>query len=512
VTNLNHETCYRIIASRDARYDGRLFVGVKTTGVYCRPICRVRMPKPASCVFFSSAIAAQSAGFRSCLRCRPEIAPSLAAWNGTSTTVERALGLIAGGALDDERLDRLATRVGIGERHLRRLFIEHLGTTPIAVVQTRRVLFAKRLITETPMSMAHVAMAAGFGSVRRFNETMRKVYGRTPTALRSARDVKNDEDQDDVITLALPYSGNYDWPHMAAWLRSRAIAGVETVGSDGTYIRSIAFQGAVGIFEVHPPAGEAAQLLATIRFPKISALLTIVDRIKRIFDLDADLDVINTHLASDPRLAPLIARRPRLRVPGAWDGYELTIRAILGQQISVVAAWKLAARLVERFGTPLPDGSCSDRHAVRLCFPQPAILADADIASFGMPRARADAIRAAARAAVDDPHYFEPSHDLAGSIARLRRLTGIGEWTAQYIALRAMREPDAFPSGDIGLMRAFVDERGLRPTSGELLQAAQAWRPWRAYAALHLWASESERTSEAERTSEREHTAVGSVA
>jgi len=495
MTSLNDETCYRIIASRDARYDGRLFVGVKTTGVYCRPICRVRMPKPTSCVFFASAIAAQSAGFRSCLRCRPELAPTLAAWNGTSTTVDRALGLIAGGALDDERLDRLATRLGVGERHLRRLFAEHLGTTPISVVQTRRVLFAKRLITETPMSMTQIAMAASFGSVRRFNETMRKVYGRTPTMLRTARDSSSaDHDHDhDVVTLALPYSGNYDWPQMAAWLRSRAIPGVEAVGNDGRYIRSIALAGAVGTLEVHPPSDEAAQLLATIRFPKVSALLTIVDRVKRIFDLDADLEVINAHLSSDPRLAALIARRPGLRVPGAWDGYELTIRAILGQQISVGAASKLAGRLVDRFGTPLPSALRGDGHAVQLCFPPPEILADADIASLGMPRARADAIRSAARVAVDDPRYFEPSHDLTGSIERLRRISGVGAWTAQYIAMRAMREPDAFPSGDIGLMRAFMDERGVRPTSRELLEAAQAWRPWRSYAALHLWASNTER-------------------
>ena len=497
VRPLDHATCYRIISSRDARYDGRLFVGVKSTGVYCRPVCRVRMPKATSCVFFDSAVAAHSAGFRPCLRCRPETAPALAAWNGTSTTVDRALSLIGSGALDDEPLEQLAARLGIGQRHLRRLFNEHLGTTPVAVAQMRRVLFAKKLITDTSMSMADVAMAAGFGSVRRFNEAMQNVYSRTPTELRSKRRAGGDE-PGDVVTLSLPYSGAYDWPQMSGWLGSRAIGGVEALDGSGHYVRSIVLGGAIGTIDVGPSSG--SQLVATIRFPKVSALLTIVDRLKRMFDLDADLETINRHLSSDPRLAALIAARPGLRVPGAWDGYELAVRAVLGQQISVGAASKLAGKLVERFGSPLPPAILAPSSEIRATFPQPGVLAEADIASLGMPGARAAAIRNVARAAAEDPHLFEPAHDLDGSIERLRRLPGIGEWTAQYIAMRALREPDAFPAADIGLMRALVDSAGRRPTPRELFERAKVWRPWRAYAALHLWASDADQAPPREET------------
>ncbi|MBD5657332.1 MAG: DNA-3-methyladenine glycosylase 2 family protein, partial [Candidatus Eremiobacteraeota bacterium] len=382
-------TCERIFEAREARYDGRLFVGVKSTGVYCRPVCRVRAPKRSNCSYYGSAAAAQAAGFRPCLRCRPETAPTLAAWNGTSTTVDRALALIAGGALDDERVGALATRLGIGERHLRRLFAEHLGTTPIAVVQTRRVLFAKKLITDTSLSMTQIALGAGFSSVRRFNEAMSAVYRRPPSQLRRARLAKAALPHEDgsaasgAVTLALAYAGPYDWPLMSAWLASHAIAGVETVREDGGYARSICYGAEVGTFEVLPvPAASEARV--TIRFPDVRVLLDIVDRIKRIFDLDADLVTITEHLGGDPRLAPLFAKRPGLRVPGAGDGYEVAVRAILGQQISVGAASSLAARLVHRFGTPLAPELC--RPGVDRVFPRADHLAECDIAAIGMPR------------------------------------------------------------------------------------------------------------------------------
>jgi len=245
VRPLDHATCYRIISSRDARYDGRLFVGVKSTGVYCRPVCRVRMPKATSCVFFDSAVAAHSAGFRPCLRCRPETAPALAAWNGTSTTVDRALSLIGGGALDDEPLEQLAARLGIGQRHLRRLFAEHLGTTPVAVAQMRRVLFAKKLISDTSMSMAGIAMAAGFGSVRRFNEAMQSVYQRTPTELRAKRRTDGD-DPGDVVTLSLPYCGAYDWPANGQGTANCGVPGVAIASFNGPFTYDAATPGVDG--------------------------------------------------------------------------------------------------------------------------------------------------------------------------------------------------------------------------------------------------------------------------
>ena len=482
---LDHAAYYRIVVARDARYDGRFFIGVKTTGVYCRPICRVRTPKPSSCVFFPSAVAAQAAGFRPCLRCRPETAPTLAAWNGTSTTVDRALALIADGALDGEGLERLAARLGVGDRHLRRLFREHLGVTPVAVAQIRRVLFAKRLITESVMSMSEIALASGFGSVRRFNEAMRGVYRRSPTELRRGR--ARGGVGDEPVTLRLAYTGAYDWAGMAGWLGARAIPGVETIAADGRYVRAVALDGTFGTIEVRPPEPGAQALVAVIRIGALGTLLAVVERVKRIFDLGADPEAIEAHLRADPLLASSIARRPGLRVPGAWDGFELAVRAVLGQQITVGAATRLAGRLVERFGTPLP-ARLLVAPGIEAVFPAPAALVEADIAAIGMPRARAEAIRTIARAALAEPELFQPCHDLPAAIARLRALPGIGEWTAQYIAMRALREPDAFPAADIGLMRALTGVDGARPSERAVAARAAAWRPWRAYAALHLWA------------------------
>ena len=291
-------------------------------------------------------------------------------------------------------------------------------------------------------------------------------------------------------TLELAYAGPYDWQAMSEWLGARAIDGIESVHRDGRYVRSISLGGEIGTIEVTPSAGTSA-LRVTIVFGNAGALPAIVERIRRIFDLDADIETIAEHLSADARLAPLLARRPGLRVPGAWDGYELAVRAILGQQISVEAASSLATRLARRFGSPLPPELRSE--GVELVFPAPERLAEADIASLGMPRARAEAVRTIARAAAEDPSTFTPAYDLAGSSARLRRLRGVGDWTAHYIAMRALREPDAFPAADIGLMRALAGDGGLRPSARELIAIAEAWRPWRAYAALHLWAEDAER-------------------
>jgi AraC family transcriptional regulator, regulatory protein of adaptative response / DNA-3-methyladenine glycosylase II len=490
--DLDPRACYRAIQTRDARFDGRLFVGVRTTGVYCRPICPARTPKAENCRFFASAAAAQEAGFRPCLRCRPETSPDIAAWRGTSNTVQRALTLIAEGSLDgdDDAVDGLAGRLGVGERQLRRLFKRHLGASPIAVAQTRRVLFAKQLIHETRLPMGEIALAAGFGSVRRFNHTFRHLFGRPPRELR--RSARADESVASTsIALTLSFAPPYDWEAMLAFLGMRAIPGVERV-ADGRYCRTVALDGKHGWIEVAPKPGKDA-LVATIHFPCVKALPSIVGRIRRVFDLAADIGAIGAHLARDPRLAPLIAARPGLRVPGAWDGFELAMRAILGQQITVGAATGLAGRLVRAHGVPLLlDGAPAGlSHA----FPQPGSLAGAALAALGMPRARGAALAALAATATRDPALFAPGHDLDQTVAQLCALPGIGEWTAQYIAMRGLREPDAFPAADIGLLRAMEDERGRRPKPAELLARAEAWRPWRAYAALHLWASDAQRTA-----------------
>lgn len=484
MTMPSHDVCYRALASRDPAFDGRLFVGISTTGIYCRPICPARTAKPQNCQFFPSAAAAQEAGYRPCLRCRPEISPDAAAWRGTSNTVSRALALIGEGLLDgDAGVEALAGRLGVGERQLRRLFDRHLGAPPIAVAQTRRILFAKQLIHDTDLSMSDVAAAAGFGSVRRFNDVFGKLYRRPPSQLRRRR-----AGALSTVTLKLGYRAPYDWDAISAFLAARAIAGVELV-DDGRYARTIEIDGHFGSVEMAPGK---AQLIATIRFPKVRALLAIVARLRRLFDLDADVASIGAHLSSDAGLAPLILKRPGLRTPGAWDGFELAIRAILGQQITVGAARNLAGRLAARAGLAVGPEVTGDPRLTTI-FPAPARVMGCDLSTMGMPRARIAALAGLAQAALADPKLLDPVGGYAEASDRLLALPGIGPWTAQYWALRALRDSDAFPAADVALLRnPAVAAKGKRPTPKALLARAEAWRPWRAYAAQHLWTSDTE--------------------
>ena len=489
---LDRDACYRALQTRDARFDGRLFVGVTSTGIYCRPICPARTPLRGNCHFFASAAAAQEEGFRPCLRCRPETAPDLALWRGTSNTVSRALALIADGGLDggEAGVDELAERLGVGGRQLRRLFKQHLGASPVAVAQTRRVLFAKQLIQETRMSMAEVALASGFGSIRRFNETFLALFQRPPSELRrkALEELPAGSAGDVGVTLRLRYRPPYDWAAMLAYLDARAIEGVERV-EGGCYRRTVAHEGRLGTVEVsHEPARDS--LRVTVRFPCVRALPVLLARVRRVFDVGADIEAIGAHLSRDPLLAPLLARRPGLRAPGGWDGSELAVRAILGQQITVVAARRLAGQLVALCGEALPDGEHLPAGLSR-AFPAPERVASADLGALGMPGARKASLKALAEAALADPHLFRPSGSVEEAIARLRAIRGVGEWTAQYIPLRALRETDAFPASDIGLLRGATPEAGTRPTPADLLQRAEPWRPWRAYAAQHLWAADA---------------------
>jgi AraC family transcriptional regulator of adaptative response / DNA-3-methyladenine glycosylase II len=480
--DLDRDACYRALRARDARFDGRFFVAVRTTGIYCRPICPARTPKLENIAFHTSAASAQEAGFRPCLRCRPECAPDLAGWRATSRTVSRALALIADGELDGGDVDGLALRLGIGERQLRRLFDKHLGASPIAVAQTRRVLLAKQLLHETRMKMVDVAFAAGFGSLRRFNDTFQRLYGQPPSALR--RDTTTATAslcESSAITLTLSYAPPYDWPAIIAFFAARAIPGVEVV-EPHRYRRTIELNSCHGTLDVTPMRRRDA-LAATIRFADVRALPAIIGRIRNLFDLGSDAAAIDAQLAEDPRLASLVAARPGLRVPGAWDPFELAVRAVLGQQITVTAARKLAGQLVAAHGEPLASGADGELTTV---FPRPERLATADLA-LAMPRARLATLRGIAAAAAADPRLFDGGGDLDAKLARLRALPGIGEWTAHYIAMRALREPDAFPAADIGLLRAMTDRDGARPTPAALLARAERWRPWRAYAAQRLW-------------------------
>lgn len=483
---LDRHTCYSALLARDIRFDGRFFTAVKTTGIYCRPICPARPPKIGNCLFLPSAAAAQAAGFRSCLRCRPESAPNTSAWRGAYATVSRALALIESGALDDGTVENLSARLGVGERHLRRLFRHYIGATPTGVAHTRRVLFAKQLVTETRLPMTEIALASGFGSVRRFNETFQHLFGRPPGALRkNSRATKGVTTS--ILTLSLPYRAPYDWEAMLNFLSSRAIPGVESV-HNGAYRRTILLNGHAGWFEVSH-AEKRCALSATIAFHDVSQLPVIVARLRRLFDLSADPKAIGAALSSDVRLAPLVSARPGLRVPGAWDGFEVAVRAILGQQITVAAATRLAKKLVATFGTAMPD--CSQPADLTHLFPSATQLASQDIAQIGMPRARGAAIAKLAEATISDQRLFGPFPGLNEAVARMQALPGIGEWTAHYIAMRAMRESDAFPVGDAALIRLLSANEPTRVSAKAMLTLAEAWRPWRAYACLHLWTSDA---------------------
>ncbi|HEX4339294.1 MAG TPA: DNA-3-methyladenine glycosylase 2 family protein [Polyangiaceae bacterium] len=496
---LDRDAFYRALQTRDARFDGRLFVAVRTTGIYCRPICPARTPKLENITFFVSAAACQEAGYRPCLRCRPETSPDVGAWHGSSSTVARALALIEGGALDSGDVESLAERLGIGDRQLRRLFQAHLGASPLAVAQTRRIHLAKQLIHDTSLSMSDVAMASGFGSVRRFNETFQHLFGRAPGTLRRTK--AGAPAAGTPVTLVLPYAEPYDFASLLGFLKTRAIPGVESV-SDKRYARTIATENAHGTLSVE--ADRPGRLRLTVHLPNLTALPSLIARARRLLDLAADPEAIAAHLSTDALLAPLVLRRPGLRVPGAWDGFELAVRAILGQQVTVVAATRLAGTLAELCGETV----VSSHPALSRIFPTPERVAACDLTKLGMPRSRARTITALAQAVIADPDLLSGGKSLELAVERLRAIPGIGEWTAQYVAMRELREPDAFPAMDVGILKALgVANGGARPSAARALELAESWRPWRAYAALHLWASledaAPERTEEVEKENGR---------
>jgi AraC family transcriptional regulator, regulatory protein of adaptative response / DNA-3-methyladenine glycosylase II len=469
---LDLHLCSRARLARDPRFDGKFFIGVLTTRVYCRPICPARTCKEENVRYFPTAAAAAEAGYRPCLRCRPESSAGTRVWPGTSNTVARALRLIGESGLDDG-VEGLAEHLGIGARHLRRLFLRHLGATPSAVAQTRRLHFAKKLIDETSLPMTQIAVAAGFGCVRRFNAAIRKIYHRTPTQIRQL--VRQAAQPENQYLFRLRYRPPFDWNAMLEFLAARATPGVEAVG-DGCYRRSISVKGDYGFFEAS--LDEARYSLAVrVQFPDPGALFFITERIRAMFDLNADWPVIVGSLRADGALREGIESHPGLRVAGCWSGFELATRAILGQQITVKGATELAGRLVRAFGKRMACGNDLTHQ-----FPSPETLAGADVASIGMPKARAETIRALARAVADGRISFERIADTDAFLEGLMQIAGIGKWTAQYVAMRALGEPDAFPWGDMGLMRALA-----LASARELEARAEEWRPWRAYAAMYLW-------------------------
>ncbi|MEC5215182.1 AraC family transcriptional regulator of adaptative response / DNA-3-methyladenine glycosylase II [Actimicrobium sp. GrIS 1.19] len=482
-----HDSFYRALAARDTRFDGVFFTGVKTTGIYCRPVCPARTPHAASCTFFSSAAAAEQAGFRPCLRCRPELAPYALQQNLAYAVWQR----IAAGALnhqeDDSGIERLAETVGLSSRQLRRVLLQHFGVTPVELAQTQRLLFAKKLLQETTLPMTDVAYASGFGSVRRFNALFASRYAMAPTAIRRAV-ARIDRTGGDALTLRLAYRPPYAWQAVLAYLRGRAIPGLEAI-DDAGYLRSVRLGEVCGWLRVtHLPLRHQIQLEVA---PSLAGvLMPLLARVRTQFDLDANPTQIEGHLQHDPLLATQIARLPGLRVPGAFDPFELALRAVLGQQVSVAGATTLSGRLVTQFGepaeTPFATVSCHFPRAERL-----AVATVESIAAIGVPRSRAETIQAVARFAAAGGLQMRPGLSLDDTVSALRSVRGIGEWTAQYIALRALRYPDAFPAGDLGLQKAAADGSAgqTRLTEKELLARGAHWSPWRGYASLLLWHS-----------------------
>jgi AraC family transcriptional regulator of adaptative response / DNA-3-methyladenine glycosylase II len=472
--HLDEKVCSQARRTRDARFDGRFFIGVSTTRIYCRPICPVRTVKAENVIYFPTAAAAVEAGYRPCLRCRPELSPGTPAYSGSSSTVSRALRLIGESPMEEEGVEGLAERLGIGSRQLRRLFLRHLGASPSTVMKTRRLHFAKKMIDESGLPMAEVALSSGFHSVRRFNHAFRQVYNRTPTQIRRLSRTTATLAANEYV-FRLDFRPPFHWNAIVEFLAQRAIRGVESVTAD-TYARTISLNGDSGYVAVSR-AANSATLEARISFPEPRWLFLIIERLRRIFDLGADPGEIAAHLGADPLLRSPIKAAAGLRVPGCWDGFELAVRAILGQQISVAAASTLAGRLVQKFGRPIRG--CE---GLTHLFPTTETLALVDVACIGLPEKRAETVRALAGAVADGRISFDARADLNEFQTRICELPGIGSWTAQYIAMRALGDPDAFPAGDLVLLR----NSGFT-TSAELARRAEAWRPWRAYAAMYLW-------------------------
>jgi len=467
--------CEQARLSRDARFDGLFFTAVTSTGIFCRPVCPAPSPKPANVRYYPNSASASAAGFRPCLRCRPELAPDSAEFRQADGLIARALKLIQDGILDDGSVATLAQRLNLSERHLRRVFDEQLGAGPIAVHTIRRLLFAKQLLTETALPITEIALAAGFQSLRRFNACFRDAYRMAPRDLRRG----NAPAANDALRLRLGYRPPYDFPALLEFLGKRAIPGVERVTAT-SYERGFGDPEAPGWLRVTQVANQDA-LQLEVRIAQTTALPGLVAKVRRMFDLDADPQAIHSALATHPVLRKAIKRHPGQRVPGGFDGFEVAVRAVLGQQVSVAAARTLAARIVQKFApTDSEPGALLSR------FPTPAQLADARLEGLGITGARAACIRGMARALLEGRVDFAPEQTLEGFVESWTRLDGIGDWTAQYIAMRALSHPDAFPAGDLILRRAASsDEKML---SEKALRAlAEPWRPWRSYAVLHLW-------------------------
>ena len=484
----DEHACEQARLSRDARFDGLFFTAVTSTRIYCRPVCPAPSPKPQNVRYYASAAAAEAAGFRPCLRCRPELAPGNDAWQRGDHAIARTLKLMESGALDDLSIEAMAERIGLGSRQLRRLFVERLGAPPIHVHTTRRLLFAKQLLTETTMPVTEVALASGFRSLRRFNAAFLQANRIPPRELRRHPSIANG----DAITLRLGYRPPYDFEAILAFLRGRALPGVELV-DEHSYARLFGPAEAPGWLRLTAWPGDEHALQLQLHCPQPAQMLAVVTKLRRMFDLDANPQAIGEALKQSSVLKPLLHKRPGLRLPGGWDGFEIAVRAVLGQQVSVAAARTLATRIVQRYGTPVP---ASPMPGLERLFPGPEALVNVDLRECGLTTARAATIRGVAQALLDGRIDFRSEQPLHAFVEHWVALPGIGEWTAHYMAMRALSHPDAFPAADLILRRAAAGG-GPELSTKALTSLAEAWRPWRAYAVMHLWRSASDAASAA---------------
>jgi AraC family transcriptional regulator, regulatory protein of adaptative response / DNA-3-methyladenine glycosylase II len=487
--SLDHEACYAAMQAHDARFDGRFFCGVSSTGIYCRPVCRVKLPKRENCTFFVSAAAAESAGYRPCLRCRPEVAPGLAPVDSVGRLARSAALIMEEDCLTSRTISQLAAMIGITERHLRRVFFAEFGVSPVQYLQTRRLLLAKSLLSDTQLRVTDVAMAAGFGSIRRFNDLFKTHYQLRPNELRKKTQVVDQSNY--AITLSLGYRPPYAWHSVISFLAGRAISGVESV-TDDTYRRTVAIKkGETVHYGWISVANQQKQnvLSVTLASTLLPVLSQVLARIRLLFDINCSPDNVYQKLVAMNELAPDICV-PGIRVPGCFDPFEMSVRAILGQQITVKAAKTLAARLVEFFGermeNPFEELSHTFPHSDRFC----ALIGPIEdhLGPLGITGARARSILALATALRTDSVTLSSSADPADEMEKLRKLPGFGPWTVQYVAMRALGWPDAFPHTDYGVRKALSD----RPAK-EILRMSRAWSPWRSYATILLWNSLSDK-------------------
>ena len=477
----DREQCIRASQSRDARFDGWFIIGVTSTGIYCRPSCPTPVPpKPVNMQFYASAAAAQRAGFRACKRCRPDASPGSPEWNTRADIVGRAMRLIADGEVDRLGVPGLARALAVSERHLNRLLVAELGASPLALARAQRAQTARILIETTGMPFAEVALAAGFTSVRQFNDTVRDVFVATPGQLRSTRSNGARRNGASPISVRLPFRAPYDAHALLTFLGERAIAGVEAWDGE-TYRRTLRLPGGAGVVAFRPQPDHIA---CELRLESLADLQSALQRSRRLLDLDADPVAIDATLAGDAHLASLVARRPGVRLPGMVDGTEALVRAIVGQQVSVAGArtvlGRIAAALGTAFAEPVDD-------LIRV-FPSAIALAEAPDAVLPMPRARKAALREACRRIAAGDIALDAGTDRDAVRRGLVAVPGIGPWTAEYVAMRALGDPDAFPATDLGVRNALAG-LGIRATPRQIVDIAEAWRPWRAYATHHLWRS-----------------------